>query len=446
MGRETELMRVAMLSVHTCPLAALGGKKTGGMNVYVRELSRELGRRGIQVDVYTRSENPAVPHSLKDTDLGPNVRVIHVVSGPEHPEPKAEIWHHLPSFVEGVWEFACQEGIRYDLIHSHYWLSGWVAEMLRHRWPEVSIVQMFHTLGYLKNLVAQSEAEREVPERIPMEREIVHFADRLVAATPLEREHLVQYYGADPGRITVIPPGVDLELFRPIPATEAKAHLGLPPDDHMVLFVGRIEPLKGIDTLLRAIALLVARSPDLRRQVCVSIIGGEVEYERMDDEMRRLNHLRADLGIADVVTFMGSRAQTELPYYYSAADVMVVPSHYESFGMVALEAAACGTPVIASNVGGLSFIVRDGETGFLIPEKAPQALADKLHLLLTRPALRREMGLRSTGVAQQYGWPRIADDILELYDSLLVVARSRLDGRGRRGHSLRRQWMQAASR
>ncbi len=421
-----------MLSVHTCPLAALGGKKTGGMNVYVRELSRELGRRGMYVDIFTRSENPAVPHSLKDTDLGPNVRVVHVVSGPEHPEPKTEIWHHLPSFVDGVLAFARQEGIRYDLIHSHYWLSGWVAQMLRRHWPDVPVVQMFHTLGHLKNQVAQSEAQREVPERIPMETQIVAFAERLVAATPLERQHLMQYYAADPGKIVVIPPGVDLDLFRPIPSAEAKAHLGLPPDHHLVLFVGRIEPLKGIDTLIRAMAMLVERHPELRRHTCVSIIGGEIEPERMDDEMRRLGRLRAQLGINDVVTFIGARAQTELPYYYSAADVMVVPSHYESFGMVALEAAACGTPVIASNVGGLSFIVRDGETGFLVPEKNPQALAEKLHLLLTYPHLRQALGRQGAQVARLYGWPRITDHILALYHEVLGLPMARLNGTQKR--------------
>lgn len=403
-----------MLSVHTCPLAALGGKKTGGMNVYVRELSRELGRRGVQVDCFTRSENPDVPH-IDDTDLGPNVRVIHVVSGPEAPASKPVIWQNLPSFVDGVRHFAKEEGIQYDVIHSHYWFSGWVAWMLESDWPGVPIVHMFHTLGHLKNLVAQTGAEQEIGQRVTVETEIVEFADRLVAATPRDRGQMITFYGADPTRISVIPPGVDLELFRPVPRCEAKAYLGLPPDHRMVLFVGRIEPLKGLDTLIRAMARVVEEVPSLGHDFCVCIIGGESEPERMDAEMHKLDRLREELGISDVVTFLGSRDQTELPYYYSAAEMVAVPSHYESFGMVALEAMACGAPVIASDVGGLSFIVRDGETGFLIPERDIDALAEKMLLLLSRPELRDELGARGVEVAQGYCWSCIADQILALY-------------------------------
>ncbi|MFQ5855136.1 MAG: glycosyltransferase [Anaerolineae bacterium] len=411
-------MRIAMLSVHTCPLAALGGKQTGGMNVYVRELSRELGRRGVQVDCFTRSENPAVSH-IDDTDLGPNVRVIHVVSGPEAPASKSVIWQHLPSFVDGVRHFARREDIQYHVIHSHYWFSGWVAWMLESDWPSVPIVHMFHTLGHLKNLVAQTGAKQEMRQRVTMETEIMRFADRLVAATPRDREQMITFYGADPTKIAVIPPGVDLELFRPIPQVEAKAHLGLPAEHRMILFVGRIEPLKGLDTLIRAMARLVEKEPLLRGAFCVCIIGGEVEPELMDDEMRRLNRLRGELGISDVVTFLGSRDQTELPYYYSAAEMIAVPSYYESFGMVALEAMACGTPVIASDVGGLSFIVRDGETGFLIPERDTDALAEKMLLFLSRPELRDDLGSRGVEIAQGYAWSSIARQILSLYREVL---------------------------
>lgn len=403
-----------MLSVHTCPLAALGGKKAGGMNVYVRELSRELGQRGVQVDAFTRSENPDVPH-IDDTDLGPNVRVVHVVSGPEAPASKQVIWQNLPSFVDGVRHFAEEEGIQYDLIHSHYWFSGWVAWMLQSDWPDVPIVNMFHTLGHLKNLVAQSGAEQEPAQRVTVETEIVEFADRLVAATRREEEQLITFYGADPTKISIVPPGVDLELFRPVPQAEAKEHLGLPADHRMILFVGRIEPLKGLETLIRAMAQVIEQDPSLRGNFCVCIIGGETEPERMSGEMRRLDKLREELSITDVVTFLGSRDQTELPYYYSAAEMMAVPSHYESFGMVALEAMACGAPVIASDVGGLSFIVRDGETGFLIPEKDVDAWADKMLLLLTQPDLREELGNRGAEIAKNYAWSRIADQILALY-------------------------------
>jgi D-inositol-3-phosphate glycosyltransferase len=411
-------MHVAMITVHTCPLAALGGKKTGGMNVYVRELSRELGQRGIYVDAFTRSENPDVPH-IDDTDLGPNVRVIHVVSGPEAPAPKAVMWQHLPSFADGVRHFAEQEHIRYDVIHSHYWLSGRVARMLQSEWPGVPIVHMFHTLGHLKNMVAQSGAEQEPPQRVTIETEIVRFVDRLVAATQRDCDQLADFYGADPSRIAVIPPGVDLDLFRPVAPAEAKARLGLAPEHRMVLFVGRIEPLKGLETLIRAMARMMEHDPSLRPNFCVCIIGGDAEPENMNAEMRRLDRLRESLGVGDVITFLGSRDQTVLPYYYSAAEMIAVPSHYESFGMVALEAMACGTPVIASDVGGLSFIVRNGETGFLIPDQDVDAWADTMQRLLHDPGLRAELGRRGSQVAQQYAWPRITDRIVELYRDVL---------------------------
>ncbi len=412
-------LRVAMLSVHTCPLAALGGKETGGMNVYVRELSRELGHRGVLVDAFTRSQNSEVPH-IADDDLGPNVRVIHVKCGPESPYPKEEVWNYLPEFVEGVRCFIQEEGIRYDLYHSHYWLSGWVAEALQSHAP-APIIHMFHTLGLMKERMARAPAQREAAPRAYVESQIMATADRIVAATPLDRQHMLDLYGARPERIVVIPPGVDLNLFRPIPHDEAKATLEIPQEHHMVLFVGRIDPLKGVDTLLKSIAVLVRRDPSWRQKVCVGIIGGDVSEDpaRMDAEMRRLFELRQALDITDVVTFQGRQAQTDLPWYYSAADVVVVPSRYESFGMVALEALACGTPVIASDVGGLSYIVADGLTGFLVPEDDPEALADRLQELLCDPTLRRSMGFLGAQRARRYAWPSVADEIEELYAEVL---------------------------
>ncbi|MFQ6058708.1 MAG: glycosyltransferase [Anaerolineae bacterium] len=415
------LYRIAMLSVHTCPLAALGGKETGGMNVYVRELSRELARRGMAVDIFTRSQNPRVPR-IDDIELGEGARVIHVKAGPEEPYHKNLVWNHLPEFVAGVRRFAQEEGLAYNLLHSHYWLSGWVACELQRDWP-VPIVHMFHTLGRMKDLVARSQAEREIVQRIEVETEIMAFADRIVAATSRDKAHMVDLYGADPDKIVVIPCGVDLELFQQMPCQEAKAELGVPGDHHLVLFVGRIEPLKGVDTLIRAMALMLEREPDWRGRVSLCIIGGDVSEDPalMDEELRCLQALRDELGIADVVIFAGAQAQETLPCYYSAADVVVVPSHYESFGMVALEAMACGAPVIASDVGGLSFLVEDGRTGFLVPEKDPPALADKLHLLLSDHAQRDLMGIAGTQVARHYGWPLIADQIVALYDELLGV-------------------------
>jgi D-inositol-3-phosphate glycosyltransferase len=412
------IKRIVMLSVHTCPLAALGGKETGGMNVYVRDLSRELGRRGIYVDAFTRSQNPAIPKVSHA--LGPNGRMIHLPAGPEAPYDKNLVFDHLPEFLEGVKGFAQEEGITYDLIHSHYWLSGWVARELTRDW-QIPVIQMFHTLGRMKNTVAQSEEEMEVARRIEVETEIMAFADRIVAATTMEKAQMTQLYGADPARITVIPCGVDLSLFRPIPVNEARERLDICERKHVVLFVGRIERLKGIDTLLEAMAIVVRDLPNWQEELCVCIVGGDASEDSamLDKEMERLQDLRAKLGIADLVTFLGAQAQETLPDHYSAADVVVMPSHYESFGMVALEAMACGTPVIASQVGGLSFTVQEDVTGFLVPGRDPPALAEKIALLLKDQALRNKLGARGIEWAGQHSWPRVADQIISLYSELV---------------------------
>ncbi len=410
------MLRIAQISVHTCPLATLGGKETGGMNVYVRDLSRELVRRGHHVDVYTRSQDPTVPRI--SPGLGRSGRVIHIPAGPEQPYPKHRVFDHLPQFVEGVLAQAAADGITYDLIHSHYWLSGWAARELQREWG-TPIVHMFHTLGKLKNEIARDPRAQEPPRRIQVEEEIVRFADRLIAPTPVEERHLVERYGADPARIRVIPPGVDLDRFHPLPPAQAKEHLGLDPRCRLILFVGRIEPLKGIDTLLWAISLIARKHPDLICGLCVPIIGGNPYRVEDNDEMVRLQALREALGIEEVVTFLGAQDQDVLQYYYAAAEMVVMPSDYESFGMVALEAMACGTPVIASDVGGLAYLVRHGRTGYRVPPRDPGALAEKITRLLTDEGLRRRMGQRAACFAEGYAWPLIADRIEAVYAELL---------------------------
>jgi D-inositol-3-phosphate glycosyltransferase len=414
------IRRVAMLSIHTCPLATLGGKETGGMNVYVRDLSRELGRRGIAVDCFTRSQNPNTPRIT--TRLGPNGRVIHLPAGPEAPYDKNRIVDHLPEFVSGVRDLARREGLHYDVIHSHYWLSGLAARELRRAW-DAPIVQMFHTLGHMKNSVASSPEEWESEQRIEGEAEVMGFADRLVAATPLERAQMVWLYGADAAKVTVVPCGVDLNLFHPVPQDEAKQVLGLPLERCVILFVGRIEPLKGIDTLLQAIALIAPEMPCWQDELSVIIIGGApgAGIEEVNAELARLERLRAELGIEDLVTFQGAKDQDTLVYYYSAAQMVVMPSHYESFGMVALEAMACGTPVVASKVGGLAYSVRDGQTGFLVPERDAGALATRIRQLLKDHDLRQQLGRQAAHWAQRYGWPAIADQTVDLYEQVQPV-------------------------
>ncbi|MDL1910643.1 glycosyltransferase family 1 protein [Chloroflexi bacterium CFX6] len=410
-------MRIAMLSYHTCPLATLGGKDTGGMNVYVRELTRQLGRLGVHVDVFTRSQDEHVPHVLHD--LGYGNRVVHVPAGPETPLPKQELANHIPEFVEGVKAFACEKGIKYDLIHSHYWMSGLAAASLSDLWAGAPILHMFHTLGEMKNRVARTEAEREGEYRINGERQVLRRANRIVVATLAELTQLRFLYKADASKLVVIPPGVDVSHFYPIPSDEAKMYVGLKPEDRMVLFVGRIEPLKGVDTLIQAMCCLQLK--DKRRPVHLAIIGGDpsASREQMTAEMARLQKLCDELAMGQTVVFLGMRDQDKLPYYYSAAEVLVMPSHYESFGMVALEAMACGTPVIASEVGGLAYLVRDGETGFTIPDQEPEKLCEKISWLLNDPELHESMSRRAVEYAQDYAWEKIVKQIVETYQGLI---------------------------
>jgi D-inositol-3-phosphate glycosyltransferase len=415
-------MNIAMLSYHTCPLATLGGKDTGGMNVYVRELTTHLGALGIHVDVFTRSQDEHVPHILHD--LGYGNRVVHVQAGPEVPMPKKELANYLPEFVEGIKKFAQEKHIHYDLIHSHYWMSGIAAKHLKAAW-KVPVVHMFHTLVLMKNRVARSEAEMEGEYRLTGERQVLKMADRIIAATMAEEAQLQFLYNTTAKKIDIIPPGVDVRRFYPIPPDEAKAAIGVPPELCMLLFVGRIEPLKGIDTLIRALAIISKSGAPLACPVYLAIIGGDpyASPEEMNSEMKRLQDLCIELGIGSLVIFLGKRDQDSLPYYYSAATVLVMPSHYESFGMVALEAMACGTPVVASQVGGLGFLVQDGKTGFVVPSDNPELLGQRLVELLGSPELREKMGKQAAKYARQYNWEVISKRVLEVYKSLMTSSK-----------------------
>ena len=405
--------RVAVLSVHTCPLAALGGKETGGMNVYVREVSRALGRLGLAVDVFTRSQDPGIPEVVP---LGPRARVVHVPAGPARPIARAAVAAHLPEFASGVEAFRAREGVRYDLVHSHYWLSGLAGLDLRRRW-DVPLVHMFHTLGAIKNAVAGDSGDTEPAERLAAEVRIAAAADRIVASNLVERAGLVWHVQADPARVAVIPCGVDVELFRPRPAAPARARLGVDAE-HVLLFVGRLTPIKGLETLLRALAVL--RSDGLASARLRLLVVGGTKGEPGDSA--HLRRLAQDLGVASWVDFRGPQPQDALPDYYAAADLCLMPSRYESFGMVALEAMASGVPVIASRAGGLTVTVQDGVTGRLVPEGDVAALALAVKGLLADDASRQALGARSVGWARRFTWPAVGRSIAELYAELLPAA------------------------
>jgi D-inositol-3-phosphate glycosyltransferase len=415
--RSSGPLRIAVFSVHTCPLAALGGKETGGMNVYVRELARELGRLGFGVDVFTRSQDPTIPEVVP---LGEGARVVHVPAGPARALAREALVEHLDAFVDGVEAFRRREAVDYALVHSHYWLSGVVALALRERWRR-PVVHMFHTLAALKNAVARDGSDREPEARLVGERRIARGVDRIVAANTVEEAHLVWHGAVDPARIRVIPCGVDLDLFRPGDARAARERLGLRAE-RVLLYVGRLTPIKGLETLLRGLA--AAKSDGLGPiDVRLVVVGGEKD-ERCDGERTRLRRLAGELGLARWVDFRGPQPQAALPDYYAAADLCLMPSLYESFGMVALEAMACGVPVVGSRVGGLAVTVRDGATGLLVPEGDAGALAESIAGLLRDESRRAHLGVQAVEWARRFGWPCIARAVGQVYGELVPTLRS----------------------
>ena len=405
--------RVAMLSVHSCPLATLGGRETGGMNVYVRELSRHLSALGIAVDVYTRRQDPCYPTVV---DFADQARVIHLPAGPAAPYSKHRVWDHLPEFVDGVQDFINEHGLQYDVIHSHYWLSGWVAMQLRLT-LDLPIVHMSHTLGYPKNAAAQLPWEQEPSRRLQVERTVLQGSDALVAESPASKRHMVWHYDVAPASVAVIPCGVDMARFRPRDKGQARADLSLPPAAPTLLFVGRLQPSKGIDTLLHAAAVIRRDYPD----VYVLVVGGGLDDrdEQETAELHRLRTLGDGLGLRNV-HYVKAQPQEKLAQYYAAADVFVMPSHYESFGMVVLEAMACGTPVVASEVGGLASTVIHGDSGLLVPPGDWRAFAQAISRLLASPHLQRAMRRAGPERARAFAWPHIVENNVRLYRRLIL--------------------------
>lgn len=418
-GYETDAVRrVASISVHTSPLATLGGKDAGGMNVYVRELSCHTARLGLPVDVFTRRTAPNAPETLA---ICPGVTLVNITAGPTAPVEKNGLFDYLPEFAEEMALYSLRQGVRYDVVHAHYWLSGWVAYLLKRYW-DTPFVQMFHTTAHMKNAVSPA-GERETALRERIESELVRLADSLIAANPDERADLIWRQRTRSDKICTIPPGVDVDLFAPRDRGICRLALGLPADEPIVLFVGRIDPIKGIDTLLCAAAAL----DRVGIKATFLFVGGDLDAAGQPvGPLRNVVAEASRLGVADRFRFVGSQPQEQLPVFYGTADAVVVPSRYESFGLVAVEAMACGRPVVASRAGGLTFTVEDGRTGYLAPIGDFGLFADRLARILNDPALRDRLGANAHESAQRFAWTSVADSVLHVYERLSSGHRANL--------------------
>jgi D-inositol-3-phosphate glycosyltransferase len=399
-----------MLSVHTSPLDQPGTGDAGGMNVYIVELARQLATRGVEVEIFTRATSSDLPPAVP---LAPGVLVRHITAGPYEGLRKDDLPAQLCAFTAGLLRVeASHEPGYYDAVHSHYWLSGQVGWVAAERWA-VPLVHTAHTLAKVKNAAL---AEGDAPEpaaRVIGEQQVVDASTRLIANTPAEATQLAQLYDAAPSSIDVVAPGVDLEVFRPGEASTARTRLGVPPHAAVLLFVGRLQPLKAPDVLLRSAAELLARDPSLRERLVVAIVGGPSGSGL--DHPQALQELANDLGIADVVRFEPPAPQHRLADWYRAATAVVVPSHNESFGLVALEAQACGTPVIAAAVGGLRTAVRDGLSGLLVDGHDPADYATAAGRLIAAPAYRARLSSGAVAHAAAFGWAATAGGVLDSY-------------------------------
>lgn len=401
-----------MISLHTSPLDQPGTGDAGGMNVYVLELARRLGRLGVDVDVMTRATSSRHAPVVEVAD---HVRVHHLVAGPYEGIDKVDLPAQLCTFAREVLR---QEAVaprgHFDAVHSHYWLSGQVGALARDRWG-VPLVHSMHTMAKVKNAALALGDAPEPAVRVIGEEQVVDAADLLVANTDREADELVSLYGAEPSRVRVIHPGVDLDRFRPQHRATVRAALDLPADASVVLFAGRIQPLKAPDVLVRAVAELLRRDPALRPRLVVPIVGGPSGSGRERPEA--LADLVAALGLDDVVRLVPPVTQGELAWWYAAADVVAVPSYNESFGLVALEAQAAGTPVLAAGVGGLVTAVRDGESGLHVPSHDPVDWAEALRRLLRDDALRLALSAGALAHAREFAWERAAERTLDAYEA-----------------------------
>jgi D-inositol-3-phosphate glycosyltransferase len=396
-------IKIAMLSAHSCPVGDLGAKDTGGMSVFIRELAGELGKQGNSVDIYTRIHDPKDP--LLE-ELGEQTRLIHLRAGQEARIDKMDVYRSLPEFIFNLERYWKDHKLRYDIVFCHYWLSGLVGEHLQQEW-RIPFVMMYHTLGAVKNAAAIGEAEPE--QRITSEGESIRKCRRILVPTEREKQNIIRYYKALPHKIGITPCGVNLEQFRPVDRASARGKLGIT-SEKILLFVGRIDPLKGIDQLLRTMTHLQSF-----KGLRLIIIGGDENSRR---EVEKLKKLSWELKIEDSIIFQGMVKHDQLTDYYNAADVCVVPSYYESFGLVALEALACGTPVVATDVGDLRNIILQEKTGYVVADNTPEELAAGIDRFL-RPNLDARSIQANRASVSRFSWARVSESVSqELHKAL----------------------------
>ncbi|QIK75286.1 D-inositol-3-phosphate glycosyltransferase [Nocardioides piscis] len=413
--------RVAMISLHTSPLDQPGTGDAGGMNVYVVELSRRLAAQGIAVDIFTRATSSRLPPVVEAAD---GVLVRHVAAGPFEGLTKGELPGQLCAFAREVLRAeAVQPQGHYDVVHSHYWLSGQVGALARDRWG-VPLVHSMHTMAKVKN---EAMALGDTPEplaRVIGEEQVVEAADLLIANTDLEAKQLINLYDAEPGRVEVIHPGVDLSVFRPMDRAAVRRSLDLPEDAVVLMFAGRIQPLKAPDVLLRAVGVLLAQDPSLRSRLVVPIVGGPSGTGLEHPES--LAQLSAELGLEDVVRFIPPVSQPDLARWCAAATAVAVPSYNESFGLVAAEAQATGTPVVAAAVGGLTTVVSDGRSGLLVEGHDAEDWARALRRLIDDPVLTARLGDGAREHAREFSWERTAELTLSAYHDARTLMRDEM--------------------
>ncbi len=403
--RPEPIERVAYVSLHTSPLAQPGISDAGGMNVYIHELAATMARRGVEVEVFTRRTDPDVAAVV---DVVPGYRVVHVDAGPAAPLPIAELPGLVADFAEGIIKHAYVSGARYDLVHSHYWLSGWAGVLVKEAF-DIPLANSFHTLARIKDRTRPDGSAGSPLLRIAAEEDVIARSDCVVASTPGEAEDLIEHYRASPERLCVSPPGIDHHLFSPGPRAAARHELGLARGP-LALFVGRIQPLKGLDVAVRALAMTVPALPAVRLAIVggPSGPGGQAEV----DAVRRL---ATELGVGERLIWCDPQPHDRLVQYYRAADVLLVPSRSESFGLVAAEAQACGLPVVATHVGGLAYLITDGESGFLVPGPDAAEFATAMGRILADDGLAARLAAGAVANAARFSWDATADRLLELY-------------------------------